>query len=297
MILLRPWWLVAVAVAAALAIWALRRGTDAGGWDRVMPADTLAVMRALGAITPGARDTHALWAALAAVAIALGLAGPAIPRADAPVMEQADAVVIAIDLSPSVARGPALSQAQVSAAGLMQALGGRPVGLILYGGEAYQVAAPTADVASLQTLIAVLDGETMPSPGTRPAAALALGGEMLAGVARGDLVVLSDGGGIDAPTRAMADRLARQGVRISTLGLDAAAPGAPPPDPAALAGLTRGGGRAMNAAHDIDRMAAALTHAAAPGGPARAAQGWRDLGPLVAMLAILPLLMILRRRV
>ncbi|MDN3712673.1 hypothetical protein QWZ10_14650 [Paracoccus cavernae] len=72
----------------------------------------------------------------------MGLAGPAVPRADAPVFAQSDAVVIAIDMSPSVAEGPALEDAQAAAAGLLGALAGRPVGLILYAGEAYSVAAP-----------------------------------------------------------------------------------------------------------------------------------------------------------
>ncbi|MCS5602312.1 MAG: VWA domain-containing protein, partial [Paracoccus sp.] len=110
--------------------------------------------------------------------------------------------MLAVDLSPSVAQGGALSQAKFAAAGLAQALAGRPVGLVLYGGEGFTASAPTLDIASLRTQIGVLDSETMPGQGTRAAAALALAGQMLEGLQRADLILISDGGGIDAAATA-----------------------------------------------------------------------------------------------
>lgn len=105
-------------------------------------------------------------AAVAAVAlIGLGLTGPAVPRSDAPLLAQSNAILIALDLSPSVAEGPALADAKAAAASVLASANGRPVGLVLYAGEAYEIAAPTADPAVLQSDIAVLGPDTMPGEG------------------------------------------------------------------------------------------------------------------------------------
>jgi Ca-activated chloride channel homolog len=294
LILLRPLWLLALLPLAGLVALRLRRLPDAGGWEGVMGPDMLRAMQALGAL--GGRQP--LWmrllAPLALAVLIAGLAGPALPRADAPVLAQSDAVVLAVDLSPSVAKGRGLDQAKLAAAGLAQGLAGRPVGLVLYSGEAFTATAPTLDVGSLQTQIGVLDGDTMPAQGSRPAAAIGMAARMLAGLPRADLVLVSDGGGIDRQALAEADRLAEQGVRISALRLTALAPQAPAAPEGALDGLVRGG--AVEAWDRTDRLAARLARS---GGstrdPVLRALQYRDLGPWLAVLALPALLMMLRR--
>lgn len=296
LILLRPWWLLTLLPVAALAFWSWRRAPDAGGWQSVMSPPMLAAMQALGQL--GGRPAGwQRWLAPAALAVmVLGLAGPALPRRDAPLLAQTDAVVIAMDLSPSVAKGPALAEAQLAAATLVQGLAGRPVGLVLYAGEAFMVAAPTIDGATLETQLAVLDADTMPSDGSRPAAALGLAANMLQGVRRADLVVISDGGGLDGPTLAEADRLAGTGVRISALKLSGRADGAPAARDDALQDLLRNGGRVAPAA-DAQNFASRLERSgAARRDPTLTALQFRDLGRFIAALAGLPLLLMLRRQ-
>lgn len=293
--LLRPWWLLAWLPLAGLVALHLTRLPDAGGWERVMGRDMLRAMQSLGHL--GGR--RPLWMRLLApgalAALILGLAGPALPRTDAPVLAQADAVVLAVDLSPSVARGAGLDQARMAAAGLAQALSGRPVGLVLFGGEAFTASAPTLDIATLQTQIGVLDAETMPGQGSRPAAAIGMAAQMLAGLPRADLVLISDGGGVDRQAVAEADRLEAQGVRLWALRLDGRAPGAPAAPGDALDRLVRGG--AVMGWDDTDALAARLARS---GGstrdPVLRALQYRDLGPWLAMLALPPLLVMLRRQ-
>jgi Ca-activated chloride channel family protein len=294
LILLRPLWLLALLPLAGLALMRMARSPDAGGWERVMGRDMLRAMQVLGAL--GGRQP--LWmrllAPLALAALILGLAGPALPRTDAPVLAQADAVVLAMDLSPSVAQGPGLDQAKLAAAGLAQGLSGRPVGLVLFSGEAFTATAPTLDVGSLQTQIGVLDGETMPAAGSRPAAAMGMAGQMLAGLPRADLVLISDGGGVDAQAVAEADRLAGQGVRLWALRLTDLAPDAPAPPADALGRLVRGG-----EVMDWDRMDRLAGQLVRSGGsvrdPVLQALQYRDLGPWLAMLVLPSLLVMLRR--
>jgi Ca-activated chloride channel family protein len=295
LILLRPWWLLALLPLAGMVLLRRARAPDAGGWEGVMPRDMLRAMQALGALGGRRPVWMRLLAPLALVALVLGLAGPALPRTDAPVLAQADAVVLAVDLSPSVAKGAGLDQAKLAAAGLAQALSGRPVGLVLYGGEAFTASAPTLDIATLQTQIGVLDGDTMPGKGSRPAAAIGMAAQMLAGLARADLVLISDGGGVDRQALAEADRLAAQGVRLWALQLTARATAAPAAPPDALGRLVRGG--EVMAWDQTDHLAQRLARS---GGstrdPVLRALQYRDLGPWLALLALPPLLVMLRRQ-
>jgi Ca-activated chloride channel homolog len=296
MILLRPWWLAALLPLAALAWRAARRAPDAGGWEQVMPPQMLAAMQATGALTgTGGRRGHVL-PLLAALALVGGLAGPALPRGDMPMLARTDSVIIAVDMSPSVVQGAALEQARQAVAMLLQGLGGRPVGLVLYGGEAFSASAPTTDPRTLETLVAVLDADTMPAKGSRPAAAIGLAAQMLTEARHADLVLITDGGGADRQARAEAERLAAQGVRIWGLRLEGLAAGAGTPPPDGLDNLVREGGTVM-AATEADRLAARLRAGGeAARDPALKALGYRDLGPFLAALAALPLLVMLRRQ-
>lgn len=292
MILLRPYWLLALLALAALAVLRWRRGPDAGGWEAVLSPVMLAGLAALGQLGTGGKGAARLlpYAPIAgAAALVVGLAGPAVPRADAPVFAQSDAVVIAIDMSPSVAEGPALEDAQAAAAGLLGALAGRPVGLILYAGEAYSVAAPTADPATLESQIAVLSPETMPDESSRPAAAMAMAGQMLAGLKRADLVLISDGGGIDDAALAEAARLQAAGVRISALSVA----GNPASDLSRLALVADGAVSGHEAPAPVVR---ALAGSGRERDAAMTALQYRDLGPFFVLFALLGLLPQLRRQ-
>lgn len=290
LVLLRPGWLLALPLLVALAWWQWWRGPAAGGWERVMPPAMVEAMRALGHIRGGDRRQGLALLASAAL-LSLGLSGPAVPRADAPMLAGSGAVLIALDMSPSVTEGPALADAQAAAASILTAAVGRPVGMLLFSGEAYEVAAPTADPATLESQIAVLARDTMPDGGSRPASALALARQMLQGSPAADLVLISDGGGVDGAAQAEAERLVGDGVRLSVLTLTNNAGGAA--DTAALEAL---GSLAVPA-----RTPAAVLRRLTQGGslerdPALSTLAFLDLGPCLAALAGLPLLGLFRRR-
>lgn len=288
MILLRPLWLLALPafLLLALAIW--RRGPDAGGWQTVLPPHMQAGLTALGQLGTGMGWMQFL-PPLGAAVLIMGLAGPAVRRGDAPVFAQSNAVVIAIDMSPSVARGPALKDAQAAAAGLLARLAGRPVGLVLYAGEAYVVAAPTDDPTTLETQLAVLDAGTMPDQGSRPAAALALAGQLLQGLRRADLVLISDGGGVDQAAQAEAARLQNAGIGISALTLT----GDPPSSPEALRSVANG---PVTRFDDPGPVVRSLASSGLGRDPVMQRMQYRDLGPFLAILALLTLLPTFRRR-
>lgn len=290
LILLRPWWLAALLVALGLSLLLRRTGRSAGGWEQVMSPAMLKAMRRLGHLNPGGARSG-LAALAAACLLVIGLSGPAVPRADAPLIAGTGSILIAIDLSPSVSEGPALADAKAAAASVLSAADGRPVGLILYAGEAYAIAAPTADPAVLESDIAVLGPDTMPAGGSRPAAALALARQMLTGARPADLVLVSDGGGIDAQATTEAGRLRAEGIGLLVLTLDAAAGG--PVDRDALVALSDAAAPARSPDRVVDRLAAAGTR---DRDEAFTALHVHDLGPFVAALALVPMLALFRRR-
>ncbi len=292
--MLRPWWLLALPLLVLVAIVRWRRGADTGGWEKVIAPDMLAGLRALDQIASSPGDKQRYLSLTAATLLVLGLCGPALPRQDTPVLAQTDAILIAIDMSPSVSHGAALSDVQAAAAGILTRSAGRPVGLILYADNAYGVAAPTSDPTTLESQIAVLTAQTMPDEGSRPAAALGLAASMLSGQKQADLILISDGGGVDAATRAEAERLRAAGVRISVLAVSPTAPGAPPADEAALQTIVDG---VVTPARSPQPLLALLASGGAVSrDPILAALRFLDLGPWLAGLALLPFLMLFRRR-
>lgn len=290
LVLLRPWWLLALPLLVVIALWQWRRGPAAGGWERVMPLAMFEAMRVLGHMQGGARRQGVALLASASL-LCLGLCGPAVPRADAPVLAGSGAVLIALDMSPSVADGPALADAQAAAAALLTAAAGRPVGMLLYSGEAYEVAAPTADPATLESQIAVLARDTMPDGGSRPASALALARQMLQASLDADLVLISDGGGVDGAAQAEAQRLAGDGVRLSVLTLTGRAGGST--DAAALEALGSLAAPARAPSAVLRRLS---QRGPLERDPAISILAFLDLGPYLAALAGLPLLGLFRRR-
>lgn len=306
MILLRPWWLLAPLLLAGLAFWLWRR-RKAGAWAAILAPEVREKLQAMGRFSPGSRRWTALAPVLAAALTALALSGPARLLPSAASFERVDPLVIAFDLSPSVARSAAnLADAQAAAAWILGRAEGRPVGLILYAADAYLASAPTADVASLETLIGALGPETMPVVGSRPDFALnqarvlfgSAGAATRPGLLGADVIFISDGAGIGVHAEEEAARLKAEGARVWALGLERAPPeGAPPPDPEALRRLAAAGGGVYASARDPAPLLEALAKARR-GILARsplAPQAFEDFGRWILLLALIPALLLFRR--
>lgn len=298
--LLRPWWLLALPLLGLLAWRAAHRSAPLGDWVRAVEPHLMAALAARGAVRPGRRGGQVLLV-LAGALLALGLAGPALERRDVAGFRNLDATILCLDLSRSVAEGGRLGEMRVLAQALAEAAGTRSVALVAYAGDAYLAATPTTDRDSLGTILFALDGATVPDRGSHPARALALARRTLAegAVVTGDVVLVSDGGGLDeAATREVA-ALAADGHRLHTVLVTdpALPPEAPRPDGAGMARLaTLGGGSAGSLDAPAPVLAAISETVArhlAEGGYAVLA--WRDLGRWLAGLALLPVLMLFRR--
>ena len=223
---LRPWWLLGVLPAVALAaLWA-RRHLAASHWqDAVEP-------RLLNALLERAQHGSHRWAAWAvALALLIGataLAGPTWQRLPQPVERKEDGLVILFDLSLSM-YAQDLSPSRLARAGhkIADVLRQRDEGftaLVAYAGDGHIVAPLTDDVRTIENLLTALSPAMMPVFGSNPASALDLALELFANarMAQGRLLMVTDG--IDRVSEVAAHCSRRFPLSILGLGTAAGAP-------------------------------------------------------------------------
>jgi len=218
---LRPAWLWAL-LALPMIAWAWRRTRRRqSGWrDWVDPH-----------LLPHLLDAHAgphargaLWLGLIGYALAVGaLAGPSWRQVTQPLWQSRAPLVVALDLSSASLANDLppsrLAQARAKIARLLQARAGGQVALVAYADDAYTVAPLTDDAGNVALLLDALSPDVMPGDGSDARRAIAWSARLLkqAGFAQGDILVLSDHA--DAAARRAAGDAARDGYRVSALGL------------------------------------------------------------------------------
>ena len=297
--LLRPAWLFAIPIFAVLGVLFARRTQSLGAWDQAVDAPLMAALDRLGKVSRGARQTRWL-APLIAGIVALALTGPAKERHDGVAFRNLDGVVIAIDLSPSMVEGGRFTDAKTAARLVALSVGSRQVALIVYGGDAYRASAFTTDAAALGQTIAFLDGETLPEAGSRPERALALARRMIqdAEIVLGDVVLVTDGGGLSPSVQEEARALEDADIPLSTIFVPSRVDGAPTADRDDVIELAEIGDGASGDLLDPFPVTRALEQ-----GLQRrlremddAVQTRRDYGRFLLLLALLPALALFRRR-
>ncbi|WP_341232957.1 VWA domain-containing protein [uncultured Sulfitobacter sp.] len=291
-ILLRPWWLLSLPVLALAGWWLLTRRGGLGDWQKASDPALLRAMAALGRIDTSSSRAPVL-AMLASVTVTLlALSGPAIERRDTVSFRNLDGVLFLIDTSASVTDDARWPQMQAMGRFGLASLGTRPGGLIVYAGDAYAAVDMTLDHLQLGQTLSLIDAKTVPDAGSRPARALKLAADMLreAQVIAGDVVLFSDGDGLDAASLRQAAAIAGLGARLSVVSLNA-------PSAGVDTHVAAGAGRVFTLAQS-DAFAAwigetARTRLEAQDYPLLF---WKDIGRYLLLLALFPLLLLFRRQ-
>lgn len=236
---LRPYWLALVPLAIVLGTILVRRAGRLGAWERVVDPALLAEMHRMGRVSTH-RGRGNWWPALVLAILGVALAGPAAEKRDTATYRNLDAVVLVLDLSPSIVEGGRLFDMLTTARLIADAAGTRQTAAIVYSGEAYVAAPFSTDKRALSGTLALLDGETMPVGGSRPETGLALAQKMLseAQVLISDVVLISDGVGIGAEASGHIERLTASGATVSTVFI----PGGDAGGAGALSGVSQAGG-------------------------------------------------------
>ncbi|WP_424968626.1 VWA domain-containing protein [Dinoroseobacter sp. S375] len=289
--LLRPVWLLALFALAGFGWWVLRRRGGLGDWQRAVDPALLRAMAALGRVDSQSSRAP-LWALLTTLAvILLALSGPAIERRETLSYRNLDGVLFVVDASASVTEDARWPQMLTMGRFGLAALGTRPGGLIVYGGDAYVATDMTGDHLQLGQTLSLLSAETVPDGGSRPERALALAAQLLADaeVIAGDVVLFTDGDGLGPASLRAAGEIAAQGARLSLVSLLEPRPG--------FATHAAAGQGAVFTLEQTDAFSDwvqedARTRLEAQDYPLLF---WKDMGRYLLALALIPLLLLFRK--
>jgi len=155
---LRPWWLALVVPALALAWLIHRRDQHRNAWQALIAPALLTPLLQGQVNTPG--KTLPRLALVAWILCALALAGPAWEKLPTPVEKHDSALVILLDLSPSMlatdVKPSRLVQAQHKIMDLLRLRREGYTALIAYSGDAHIVTPLTDDTKTIANLLNVL---------------------------------------------------------------------------------------------------------------------------------------------
>ncbi len=322
---IHPLWLLALAPLTLLAWHACRPGGD-NPWRRIVDARLLPLLMVGQLTAKGGRDM--IWLVAAGWLIAtLALADPTWQRKPQPVFQTNAARVVVLDLSTSMnaddLKPSRLARARYKVEDVLSLGAEGQTGLVVYAGDAFTVAPLTRDANTIRAQLNALAPNLMPSDGSRADLGLLKAEELLhhAGMSTGQVLLIADGVAPDAlaATERAAARLKGDGYRVSVLGVGTPAGGPLPDaqgslvrdahgqvvmarmDTAALKAVAQaGGGTDLSVNAGIDALRSWIdSHGAAQvAGTERSdlsAQGWKEEGPLLALL-LLPLAALAFRR-
>lgn len=194
---LRPGWLLLLIPLAAVLWLLLVRRYDSGSWRAVI--DERLRPFVLSSSGQNQREwTRWIPAAVALLAI-IALAGPTWERLPQAVYHKDSALVIALDLSRSMnaadIKPSRLTRARHKIADILNLRQEGQTALVVYAADAFTVTPLTSDVDTILALLPDLETELMPAQGTRADRALKLALELFenSGIARGDVLLVSDG--------------------------------------------------------------------------------------------------------
>lgn len=225
---LRPLWLLGIPISV-LVIALLWRGQQRrGNWQQIIAPELLPHLLE-GKLQK--QQTLPLIGLLAAwILTCLALAGPTWEKIPQPIHKTESALVVLLDLSPSMhaedLKPSRLVRARLKLIDLLKERKEGLTALIAYGGEAHIITPLTDDTQTLISLLPALSPDIMPLQGSNTEMAVELGLQLLndAGLQRGELLLITDG--VEEPAIKTISNTLTSAHRLSVLGVgtDAGAP-------------------------------------------------------------------------
>ncbi|WP_299975170.1 VWA domain-containing protein [uncultured Pseudoteredinibacter sp.] len=194
---LRPWALLLIPVLVTLLYLSVQQASGRSAWNKWIDKKLLASLL----VDQDALQRQTPWWLMAIILCfgVVGLAGPSWEKIPQPIIQKQDALVVVLDLSPSMnsqdIKPSRLSISRFKLIDLMKLRKEGQTGLIVYGGEAHIVTPLTDDVETIINLLPVLKPNLMPIPGSNTESAIERAVQLLKDSGRqyGDILLLSDG--------------------------------------------------------------------------------------------------------
>jgi Ca-activated chloride channel family protein len=219
---LRPEWLWALLLVAGMTWVLARRRLAPGSWRSVVDPALAPYVLSTGQVQG---LSYRWWLALlGGILAALALAGPSWQRVEQPVFRSEQAMVIALDLSRSMDAQDLvpsrLTRARLKILDILDKRSSGQTALVVYSSNAFTVTPLTTDADTVAALVNSLSTDIMPSRGSYPVAAIEKGRQLLeqAGVALGEVLLITDGGS-SAAAESAAEDLRSAGFQLSVLAV------------------------------------------------------------------------------
>ena len=197
---LRPWWFLGLLPVVAVISFYTWRKRNAGNWETIINPELLPFL------LQGSGGKHALsgpWLVAfmisAWIFCCLGLAGPAWQQLPQPVHKQDSALVVVLDLSPSMLAEDIspnrLVRARYKLIDILTRRTEGVVGLIVYGGDSHTVSPLTEDSNTIVSMVPVLEPNLLPETGSNVEEGLASAIDlaMNGGYQQADILLVTDG--------------------------------------------------------------------------------------------------------
>ncbi|MBO2557231.1 vWA domain-containing protein [Shewanella algae] len=315
---IRPEWLWALVPLALLLVLQSRRQAGQSDWDRYIAPHLASLLLTQGSKS---RRNRLPWLGLAWLVAVLALSGPALYKKPLPVFASSTGRVLVMDMSLSMYATDAapnrLTQARFRATDLLEQLNEGETALLAYAGDAFVISPLTRDRNTLLNLLPTLSPAIMPVRGSNLAAALEKAKELLSqgGHLQGDIILMTDGVGsrqLNAAKQAIEGSHYRLGILAigSSQGAPIRLPDGqllkdsrnevvvPATDFGLLSELASAGNGILvpysNDGKDLQTLQQWLATSSDATETDLAGDTWVDLGPYLALLLLLPLLLSFR---
>jgi len=222
---IRPLFLLLIPILWLLQWW-WETNASLAGWKGYLTIDKIEALRLSTKRSP----IHSCLLLIASAIVSIALAGPSMHALPGKFADNQQAMVILLDLSPSMlARDVAPSRLDVARFKLIDLLRQRTDGetaLIAYAGDAHRVSPLTDDHVVIENLVPTLHPDIMPIQGNQPESAVALALELFAGaqLMQGDIVFITDGIPKEAAAAISLELPDRYRVSILAVGTEDGAP-------------------------------------------------------------------------
>lgn len=192
---IRPAFLLLLPVV--LLLWAMtKRSLGHSGWENYLPRETIRALQVGGLKKANGWQWYFL---IAPLVLCVAAAGPTWVKQPVPTLQNQRALVVLLDLSPSMLaqdlKPDRLTRAKYKLIDILRHYQDGQVALIAYAGDAHTVSPLTDDPNTLQALLPALHPSIMPSRGSNTEAAVALARQLLrdAKLSSGEVLLITDG--------------------------------------------------------------------------------------------------------
>ena len=222
--LIRPLWLLGLLPAVLCLGIISKMSQQTGNWDKVINPSLLPYLMQNGSGNNHYAKYFHRSLALCWLFFCISLAGPSWSKLPQPVHKEDSALVILLDLSPSMLAedvSPSrLIKARYKMIDILKARKQGFVGLVVYGGEAFAVSPLTEDSNTIISLAPTLHPVLLPSYGSNTEDGIATAIELInnGGYQQADLLLITDGVARSA-FRDISTQLSNGNIRLHILGI------------------------------------------------------------------------------